>query len=489
MRVLVILLSCLVFLFPVVALCADVSDLPEGAEGRSLLGEALYPPELPPEMQADRTEKLAMAREIYEQAPEDVEAIIWVGRRTAYLGRYREAIGIYTSGIELHPEDARLYRHRGHRFISVRELDRAISDLERAASIIKGTKDVVEPDGLPNDRNIPTSTLHTNIWYHLGLAYYLQGRFEEAARAYASCREASKNPDMLSATVNWEWHALMRLDRTDKARAALDLIHADMDIIENEGYLRLCLLYKGELAPDDLLTGDEDPLQNATLGYGLSNWYLVTGHSEKAETAWTTILKGPQWAAFGFIAAEAELARLTPEIPFHMPTPDGWREETIPFPLSFAPELEYSGVEVLRFAPGMFESDSEDYWTYAFVWWLKGDVPIDSESLEDGLEEYFEGLSKAVAESGEFDLPDLPVKIELSESRESATRLFRGTAETIDVFVTRESVTLNIRVEILICPTRDVTVVFFELSPRPAQHEVWKTLAGIRMDFQCQGQD
>ena len=44
------------------------------------------------------------------------------------------------------------------------------------------------------------------------------------------------------------------------------------------------------------------------------------------------------------------------EIPFSMPTPEGWRTETIPFPLEFAPELEYEGLEELRFAPGMFDA-------------------------------------------------------------------------------------------------------------------------------------
>ena len=67
------------------------------------------------------------------------------------------------------------------------------------------------------------------------------------------------------------------------------------------------------------------------------------------------------------------------EVPFHLPTPEGWRTETIPFPLEFAPELDYEGVEELRFAPGMFTEGAEDYWTYAFVWWLPSDVALGPE--------------------------------------------------------------------------------------------------------------
>ncbi len=64
----------------------------------------------------------------------------------------------------------------------IREFDRAIQDFEKAATLIEGTEDKIEPDGLPNAQNIPVSTLHTNIWYHLGLAYYLQHDLENALR-------------------------------------------------------------------------------------------------------------------------------------------------------------------------------------------------------------------------------------------------------------------------------------------------------------------
>ena len=113
------------------------------------------------------------ARTEFEANPKDVEALIWYGRRTAYLGRYRQAIAIYTEGIKNFPQDAHLYRHRGHRYISIRNYEAAIADLEKAASLIQGTSDQIEPDGMPNAQNIPLSSLHSNVWYHLGLAYYL----------------------------------------------------------------------------------------------------------------------------------------------------------------------------------------------------------------------------------------------------------------------------------------------------------------------------
>jgi hypothetical protein len=69
-------------------------------------------------------------------------------------------------------------------------------------------------------------------------------------------------------------------------------------------------MYKGEIPADSLLNVQStDPVQLATYGYGVANWYLYNGESERAESLFRSILEQPNWAAFGYIAAEAELAR------------------------------------------------------------------------------------------------------------------------------------------------------------------------------------
>ena len=89
--------------------------------------------------------------------------------------------------------DARFYRHRGHRYISVRRFDEAAADLARAAELSEGVPDVVGEDGAPNAAGIPRSTSHSNIWYHLGLAYYLQGEFERAAELRDEIKELERH--------------------------------------------------------------------------------------------------------------------------------------------------------------------------------------------------------------------------------------------------------------------------------------------------------
>jgi tetratricopeptide (TPR) repeat protein len=280
-----------------------------GPEAVSLLGERLYTPPIPAATRAIYEQRLAEARAAYDRAPTDADSIIWLGRRTAYLGRYREAITIFTEGIAKHPADARMYRHRGHRYISVRELDRAAADLSRAASLTAGRPDEVEPDGIPNARNTPTSTLQSNIWYHLGLAHYLRGDFERALAAYREAMRVSLNPDMLVATSHWLYMTLRRLDRATEAEAVLAPISREMDIIENDAYHRLLLLYKGQLSPDSLAPSGADALNDASVGYGLGNWHLYNGRREEAMRVFRRVLAGGNWPAFGYIAAEAELAR------------------------------------------------------------------------------------------------------------------------------------------------------------------------------------
>ncbi len=289
---------------------APEAEAAETPEATSLFGEPLYRQAPSPDNEAD----LAQAQTNFDQDPDDVDNIIWLGRRLAYLWRYQDAIDVYSEGIANYPEEPKLYRHRGHRYISIRAFDKAVADLERAAELIEGTEDEVEPDGQPNDAGIPTGTLHTNVFYHLGLAYYLQGRFDEALEAYQRCLAAADNDDMRVATLDWLYMILRRLDRPDEAADAIEEVHAGMALLENFAYHRRLLMYKGEIPPDSLLHVEDDAdaaLTLATQGYGVGNFYLVNGERERAIEIFQQITVGTYWPAFGYIAAEADLKRAT----------------------------------------------------------------------------------------------------------------------------------------------------------------------------------
>ena len=179
--------------------------------------------------------------------------------------------------------------------------------------MVKGRADEVEPDGLPNARNVPTGTLNSNVWYHLGLARYLLGDFKGALEAYRECEKFSKNPDMLVATSHWLYMTLRRLKRDEEARRVLDAVTADMDVIENGDYHRLLLMYKGETTPERLLADaskEKSGVGYATVAYGVGNWHVYGGRPGKALQLFLELMRLPQRTSFGYIAAEAELGRM-----------------------------------------------------------------------------------------------------------------------------------------------------------------------------------
>jgi tetratricopeptide (TPR) repeat protein len=271
------------------------------------------PPPVSAETSSQMEARLAEARLRYEAEPNNPDTTIWLGRRLAYLGRFTQAIEVYSAGIKNFPRDARLYRHRGHRYITLRQFDLAIADLKRAAALIKGKPDEVEPDGQPNARNIPTSTLQFNIWYHLGLAQYLSGRYGAALKSYRECFKVSQSSDSLVATTHWLYMTLRRMNRRSEAALAVRRIKQDLDIIENDGYYKLVLMYKGLLSSESLLAETlklpESAASHSVL-YGLANWHLYNGRRDEAIEIFRRITNTNQWTSFGFIAAEADLKRL-----------------------------------------------------------------------------------------------------------------------------------------------------------------------------------
>lgn len=285
------------------------TDSAAAAEATSLLGQPLHRRSFTREQRSNLEANLAAAQAAYERTPENADSIIWLGRRQAYLEQYRDAIKTFSDGIALHPNDARLYRHRGHRYITVRDFDNAIVDLEKAAELVKGTPDEIEPDGAPNARNIPTSTTQGNIYYHLALAHYLKADYEKSLAAWQEAMRLATNDDTRVAVSDWLYMTLRRLGRNDEANAVLRPITASLDVIENGAYHRRLLMYKGEIAPDSLLDPSAEALQYVTQGYGVANWYLANGDSTRAREIMDRLLQSGYWAAFGYIAAEADVAR------------------------------------------------------------------------------------------------------------------------------------------------------------------------------------
>ena len=297
---------------PVAWLAADQATQPAAGkpEATSLLGKPLYPIQLAPDAKKTAEANLQKAREDFAKSPDSADAIVWLGRRLSVAGYVREAIDVYTKGIAKFPTDARFLRHRGHRHISVREFDKAIADLTKASQLVAGKPDEPEPS-TADPKVMSSETLHYAIYYHLGLAYYLKADFENALKVYRQCLAVAKgNDDQTVGVSDWLYMTLRRLNRTAEATKVLDSIVLGMKVKDDQQYYDRLQMYKGLKTPEELLQKGGEPVAVATLAYGVGNWYLYNGKKAEARAVFEKIVTGPNWMPFGFIAAEADLARM-----------------------------------------------------------------------------------------------------------------------------------------------------------------------------------
>ena len=221
-------------------------------------------------------------------APKDVHRIIQLGVAQSAIRRYREAIATFSRGIAIAPDSGILYRWRGHRYLSVRQLDSARIDLEH---------------GLKLD-----STLY-GCWYHLGIVKYVTGDFAGAAAAFAHALPLAPDSGERAGSIDWSWMSLMRAGRSAEAQAVLD--HNRAGPPGGNFYDRRLSLYRGQIGPDSVVTpADTGDIGLATLSYGLGDWYLLRGDTTTAKQCFERSVRSGGWPAFGFTAAEAELRRL-----------------------------------------------------------------------------------------------------------------------------------------------------------------------------------
>jgi tetratricopeptide (TPR) repeat protein len=261
------------------AVLAQTTGVPEYI---SPAGAKYYP-------QADEKNAVAEAEKKLAAEPENIDLLIALGRAQAGVWRYRDAIATYSRGIAKAPKNAMLYRHRGHRYITLRMFDKAVKDLELAAKL--------------NDRDY-------DIWYHLGLAHYLKGDFKKAAKAYENCRAVAEKDDSLIAVSDWLYMTYRRLEKDYEAAQVLERIGMNMKVEENKSYYDRLLMYKGIKKESEIVHDKLTDLELATIGYGVGNWYLYNGDIVKARALFQKITDGKYWPAFGFIAAETELKRI-----------------------------------------------------------------------------------------------------------------------------------------------------------------------------------
>ena len=234
------------------------------------------------------TGAVARAERALAAEPGSIERIIQLGVAQSGVRQFREAIETFSRGLALAPSDPMLYRWRGHRYLSVREFDRALNDLSKGFGL---------------------DSTNYGILYHLGIVRYARGDFSGAAEAFQRAQPRAPDAGELAGATDWLWMSLSRAGRVADARAMLN--RRPDSLPTTIAYAQRLRLYRGQIGPDAVLTpSDTSDIAVATLSYGVGNWYLVRGDTIRAREWFERSVRSGGWPAFGFIMSEIELRRI-----------------------------------------------------------------------------------------------------------------------------------------------------------------------------------
>ena len=161
------------------------------------------------------------------------------------------------------------------------------------------------------------------------------------------------------------------------------------------------------------------------------------------------------------------------EAPYNLRIPQNWSIERFTIPISFAPQIPYKGVEDIRFSPGWGNKTSDEYWSYAFLWFLEGQIKVDPKTIGDNLKAYYTGL---VGVNGR-NIPAEKIIPAVTSFKEISTEpgdlnTYTGTIKMTD-YMTQKPLILNSKVHVKSCEGQDKTFIFHELSPQPFTHKTW----------------
>ena len=190
------------------------------------------------------------------------------------------------------------------------------------------------------------------------------------------------------------------------------------------------------------------------------------------------------WVALTISASCFALEKTEPG--FQWPQPAGWRTETIPFPLEFAPDIQHRGIVEVRFSPGFKDPAAEGFWSYAFVWWLEDQVPLTRQLLADELRRYYFGLSKAVA-GEKYGIRAEMFSADVTEEVVTApySSAYAGIVEAFDPFKTGKPLRLNVTIRVGVCEAAKRRYLIVEASPQPRNTLIWKELSQVADSFKC----
>lgn len=246
---------------PAAAAELPASLVEAGACDRSLIGTPLRLPDFPAATQRRLEQDLEIARAALRIAPDRPESHFWVARRLSYLGRFCESVDVLTAAIAHFPDSYELRRYRARKLARSRQFQAALADYREGLRLMEGKSDFFEPDGIPNRVGITLGTYRGNMIYYHAQTSFAVGDYRTMLAGLRTAFEMTwpfaKN-DMVPPIAYWSYLAHRKLGEHDKARAVIDAVPVELDLIENAAYHQAVKVMQGRM-PLAEAAGSKDP--------------------------------------------------------------------------------------------------------------------------------------------------------------------------------------------------------------------------------------
>lgn len=166
-------------------------------------------------------------------------------------------------------------------------------------------------------------------------------------------------------------------------------------------------------------------------------------------------------------------------------SPDNWQKEIIPFPISFAPEIDFKGFEDLRFSPGWSNPVSDEFWSYTFVWYIEKDSAMTESRLTGYFNNYYDGLMGVARTNTEDSTNSIQLEKTFCLFIKTAEG-FKGKMRIYDAFFTKDYLILNIIVKELFCSETNKQIIRCDISPKEFDHKIWEIFGNVRLNVKCE---
>ncbi|HEX9166116.1 MAG TPA: hypothetical protein VF862_09405 [Gemmatimonadales bacterium] len=285
---------------------------PTSHQAISLLGDTLWTLPLDPKQGPRLVEQLQIARNRNAMEVPPVQDQLLLARRTAEMGRLREALILLSRTAQVHFNNPRVFRERGEILLILREFAAAREDFQKAGALMIGRNGLAELTDLP-EGGAQLTTVQFQTALYLGVTHYLLGNWVASRDVLIEAVKEAANDDDVALAAVWLFFAARRIGTGAAAAEILRALGPNLEVRLSRHEYDLLQAYRGQVPSDSInsrATSREGGDERALYAYGIGMWHLVRGQAADAETWFEYARRIPNWATLPYIAAEAELLRL-----------------------------------------------------------------------------------------------------------------------------------------------------------------------------------